>query len=263
MAKRDIPEINAGSMADIAFLLLIFFLVTTTMEKDTAYIRSIPKKLENPPETPPIESRNIFEIKANAANRLMIRGKIVENPEDISDRVLEFYQMNRGLSAEQTRSYIANSSYKGYEFPFYSRVTLDKIIEEVDRNEREMEAAEANDEEDFIVFYEKLMKDWQKKEAAIRTLKVRELVEIHPQAHIRVVVQQETEYKLFAKIHSEIQEALIELRNEAAQKHFGESYVKMKKRFDLDKEDKKGDGKKIRAIDVLFPESIIEVKPRG
>jgi len=44
MAKREIPEINAGSMADIAFLLLLFFLVTTTMDKDQAYIRSIPKK---------------------------------------------------------------------------------------------------------------------------------------------------------------------------------------------------------------------------
>ena len=61
MAKRDIPEINAGSMADIAFLLLLFFLVTTTMDKDQAYVRSIPKKIEIPPEDLPDVQKQYFE----------------------------------------------------------------------------------------------------------------------------------------------------------------------------------------------------------
>jgi biopolymer transport protein ExbD len=263
MAKRDIPEINAGSMADIAFLLLIFFLVTTTMEKDTAYIRQIPKKLDIPPEDVEIDTRNVFEIKANASNRLMIRDEIIENPDDISERVLEFYRMNRGLTAEQTRELIKQESYKGFNFPFYSRVKLDEITEKVDENERELANAEEEGDEAFITFYETTMNKWMKKETAIKTLGVDELIEIHPQAHIRIVVQQKTEYKLFAKIHSEIQEALTELRNEAAMKYFGETYEKMSKRKALDKSDEKGDGKKIDAIKVLFPESIIEVKPKG
>ncbi|NRA13058.1 MAG: biopolymer transporter ExbD, partial [Crocinitomicaceae bacterium] len=79
MAKREIPEINAGSMADIAFLLLIFFLVTTTMEKDTAYIRNIPKKLEVKIPPAPVEKRNICDIAANNQNQLLFRGVAMDD----------------------------------------------------------------------------------------------------------------------------------------------------------------------------------------
>ena len=73
MAKRDIPEINAGSMADIAFLLLIFFLVTTTMDTDSGIYRKLPEL--TPPEQvdgPLTRKRNIFEISINRFDQLLI-----------------------------------------------------------------------------------------------------------------------------------------------------------------------------------------------
>jgi biopolymer transport protein ExbD len=79
MAKREISEINAGSMADIAFLLLIFFLVTTTMDTDTGLIRKLPpppEDLTEPP--PPIKQRNIFEILVNANDQLLVEGEYME-----------------------------------------------------------------------------------------------------------------------------------------------------------------------------------------
>ena len=78
MARRENPEINAGSMADIAFLLLIFFLVTTTMDVDSG----ISKKLaEKPPANyvpPKIKMKNIFEININRNNELFVDGEVME-----------------------------------------------------------------------------------------------------------------------------------------------------------------------------------------
>jgi biopolymer transport protein ExbD len=78
MAKREISEINAGSMADIAFLLLIFFLVTTTMDTDTGLIRKLPPVLEDQEPPPPIKERNIFEVLINQNDQLLVEGEYIE-----------------------------------------------------------------------------------------------------------------------------------------------------------------------------------------
>ena len=63
MAKRDVPEINAGSMADIAFLLLIFFLVTTTMDVDTGISRKLPEKQPpDAPEPPKLKEKKSYNL---------------------------------------------------------------------------------------------------------------------------------------------------------------------------------------------------------
>jgi hypothetical protein len=74
MARRDTPEINAGSMADIAFLLLIFFLVTTTMDVDAGISRKIPEKQLEQPEII-VKKRNIFEISINRNDDLLVENE--------------------------------------------------------------------------------------------------------------------------------------------------------------------------------------------
>ncbi len=89
MAKKAAPEINAGSMADIAFLLLIFFLVTTTMDVDTGITRKLPPPVENNDEDIDVKDRNVLKILVNNQDRLLIDGK----PGDISQlkfKVIDF-----------------------------------------------------------------------------------------------------------------------------------------------------------------------------
>jgi biopolymer transport protein ExbD len=75
MARRATQEINAGSMADIAFLLLIFFLVTTTMDVDTGISRKLPPPLRGDEKPPDINERNIFTVLVNSRDKLMVEGK--------------------------------------------------------------------------------------------------------------------------------------------------------------------------------------------
>ena len=74
MARRSAPEVNAGSMADIAFLLLIFFLVTTTIETDSGLNRKLPP-MEDIIDPPIIKERNIFPVVVNKNNDLLVEEK--------------------------------------------------------------------------------------------------------------------------------------------------------------------------------------------
>ncbi|WP_353776896.1 biopolymer transporter ExbD [Winogradskyella sp. 3972H.M.0a.05] len=89
MAKRAAPEVNAGSMADIAFLLLIFFLVTTTIEKDKGILRSLP------PIEPPnddevvIKEKNLFIVLLNRNDQLLVEDDPMEI-KDLRQAAIEF-----------------------------------------------------------------------------------------------------------------------------------------------------------------------------
>lgn len=70
--RREDPEINGSSMADIAFLLLIFFLVTTTIDVDTGIGLVLPPMPEENVEPPPIKDRNLLKILVNAQGMILI-----------------------------------------------------------------------------------------------------------------------------------------------------------------------------------------------
>lgn len=86
--KRTFPEVPSASLADIAFLLIIFFIVSTTMDVDTGIYRVLPQWVDNV-EAPEINKRNTFIVLINKNNDLLIAGE-PSQVSDINDRLKEF-----------------------------------------------------------------------------------------------------------------------------------------------------------------------------
>ena len=89
MAKRSAPEVNAGSMADIAFLLLIFFLVTTTIEKDSGITRKLPAIQPPNQDNVVIKQKNIFTVLLNGKDQLLVEDELMEL-KDLRKAAVEF-----------------------------------------------------------------------------------------------------------------------------------------------------------------------------
>ena len=89
--KRSVPEINGGSMADIAFLLLIFFLVATTMDVDSGISRLLPPMPEEDQQDDDseIRERNVFVVLINRDDQLFVEKEVV-SVDQLKDLTKEF-----------------------------------------------------------------------------------------------------------------------------------------------------------------------------
>lgn len=91
-------EINSSSMADIAFLLLIFFLMTTTIATDRGLMLQLPPKPEDiPQEDVKIPERNLFKIYLNSSDRLLVENEPMQNLNTLKPQIKEFV-LNRGVN---------------------------------------------------------------------------------------------------------------------------------------------------------------------
>lgn len=89
---KKTPEIPSASMADIAFMLLIFFITATSMDVDSGLERVLPQmppEDQKPDDTPPIKERNVFTVLLDANNRLMVEGEL-SRVEDLREKAKEF-----------------------------------------------------------------------------------------------------------------------------------------------------------------------------
>jgi biopolymer transport protein ExbD len=90
--SRKVPEVPAASLADIAFMLLIFFLVTTTMDVDSGLERRLPQWVEEEQEEEmDVKERNVFAVLVNRDNALLVENEYAQI-EDLRERAKEFME---------------------------------------------------------------------------------------------------------------------------------------------------------------------------
>ena len=120
MARRSVPEVNAGSMADIAFLLLIFFLVTTDITSNAGIAAKLPPKVpKQEQQEPPINERNLFVVLVNKNNQLLVEDQILDI-KNLRQKAVEFLAVDMGAMGDdqQTDEYTVSVCVKDGSGPY-------------------------------------------------------------------------------------------------------------------------------------------------
>ncbi|MBP5413333.1 MAG: biopolymer transporter ExbD [Bacteroidales bacterium] len=89
MAKKT-PGLNTGSMSDISFLLLTFFLLTSSINTDQGIQRRLPPPLKGDETPPKVNERNVLQILVNMYDQLLVNNEPMNNVEDLKNRTIEF-----------------------------------------------------------------------------------------------------------------------------------------------------------------------------
>jgi biopolymer transport protein ExbD len=123
-SNRRVGDINAGSMADIAFLLLIFFLVTTTMDVDTGITVKLPPIPLEDQEIPPYHARNVFVVLVNARDQLLVEGEWthINQLREKTKRFLNNYGADPNLSDDPDKAVVSLQNDRGTSYDMYIQV---------------------------------------------------------------------------------------------------------------------------------------------
>ena len=127
--KREGAEINGSSMADIAFLLLIFFLVTTTINVDTGIGMVLPPPLDPEQEPPPIRERNLMKILVNSQGLILMDEEPVQITE-VREKLIEFIsnpENNEELSISPDAAIVSLKTQRETPYSIYIDM-LDEVM---------------------------------------------------------------------------------------------------------------------------------------
>ncbi|NEN23853.1 biopolymer transporter ExbD [Cryomorpha ignava] len=231
MARRGLQEINAGSMADIAFLLLIFFLVTTTMDQDIGILRQLPPPVPDDMEKPPeVKQRNVYEVLVNSNDQLLVEGQRMDI-RDLKAGAIEFY---------------TNPS-QSPDLPQLTRVSRTVVQDNLNKLRQALSEDPENKE------IKDKIETWEDKLIAIEL--IGDYSELPSSALISLQNDRGTSYDMYISVQNELSAGVNELRNTLSEEKFGVPYSALNTSDDNDKP-------KIKAIRAVYPQRISEAEPK-
>lgn len=123
-SKRQSNEINASSMADIAFLLLIFFLVTTTIDVDKGILHKLPPWTEEEPPEAESNDRNTLVVLLNSLDQLLVDGEQmqVENLKETTKEFIENPANRPDLAEDPSKAIVSLQNDRGTSYDIYIQV---------------------------------------------------------------------------------------------------------------------------------------------
>lgn len=236
MARRELQEINAGSMADIAFLLLIFFLVTTTMDQDKGILRQLPPIIEDEVIEKEAFKRNVYEVLVNANDDLLVEGEEMDIDE-LKDGAIEFL----------TNSGVFSDEYVDENLTERIWVRRAAVVDAIST----LKAQLAADPENKTV--DGKLKSQQAKLDAIDFFG--EYKELGPSAVISLQNDMGTSYNMYIQVQNELTSAINQLRDELTMKRFNKTYLELDDKIEEER-------RIIKAVRKVYPQRISEAEPK-
>jgi biopolymer transport protein ExbD len=235
-SKRKISEVDASSIADIAFILLAFIIVVTTLQEEEGIPAVLPQKRDIDNPTPPIiKKKNIFEILVNKDNQLMIENQWDKSLDDIKPMVMEF-MTNPKNSKDLPELVEVNQAICQQQINL-----LTKLVEGGDTDKQ------------------KKLEEWNDKLAAVKLLGPYKT--LPKSATIAIQYDKGTSYGTYLGVRDEIMSGINELRDEKCLEAFNISYKALENlRAEVKTEEDKD---KINAIREVYPQKIIKLPARN
>jgi biopolymer transport protein ExbD len=247
MARRPLQEINAGSMADIAFLLLIFWLVTTTIDSDEGIKRQLPPPVPPDMDAPIVKERNVFVVLVNANDELLVEGEELKIGK-LKDKAKEFLIANGdGL--------LYGDKPEDVNLPFREWVRRSEIQQNIATYEGLVRQATDPDKKSG---YERTLNDWRDRLEFVNLLKG-EYKKLPGSAIISMRNDNNTTYNTYLQVQNELEAAVNELRDELAMAKFGATYAELESNFERSPDE--DTRLKIFAIREVYPQRISEAEP--